>query len=69
MIFVAAAPEASAGTFNELMDHVAQGFEALGTAILVAGVVWSFVLAAAAVRRTGWSAAVMAGIPVLQGGE
>ena len=28
------------------MDHVAQGFEALGAAILVAGVVWSFVLAA-----------------------
>jgi hypothetical protein len=29
------------------------GFEALGTAILVAGVIWSFVLAAVAVRRSG----------------
>ena len=38
------------------MDHVAQGFEVLGTAILVVGVIWSFVLAAVAVRRSGWSA-------------
>jgi uncharacterized membrane protein len=37
------------------MDHVAQGFEALGAAILVIGVVWSFVLAAVVVRRSGWS--------------
>jgi uncharacterized membrane protein len=56
VIFTAAAPEASAGTFNAVMDHVAQGFEALGTAILVVGVIWSFVLAAAAARRSGWSA-------------
>jgi uncharacterized membrane protein len=35
------------------MDHVAQGFEALGAAILVAGVIWSFVLAAVAWRRSG----------------
>ena len=56
MIFTAAAPETSAGTFNEVMDHVAQGFEALGTAILVVGVIWSFVLAAVAVRRSGWTA-------------
>jgi uncharacterized membrane protein len=56
VIFTAAAPEASAGTFNALMDHVAQGFEALGAAILLVGVIWSFVLAAIAVRRHGWSA-------------
>ena len=56
MILTAAAPEASAGTFNEVMDHVAQGFEALGTAILVVGVIWSFALAAMAARRSGWSA-------------
>ena len=56
MILTAAAPEASASTFNATMDHVAQGFEALGAAILVVGVIWSFVLAAAAVRRSGWSA-------------
>jgi uncharacterized membrane protein len=35
------------------MDHVAQGFEALGAAILVVGVVWSFVLAVVAWRRSG----------------
>jgi uncharacterized membrane protein len=56
MILAATAAEASAETFTTLMDHVAQGFEALGAAILVAGVIWSFVLAAAAVRRSGWSA-------------
>jgi uncharacterized membrane protein len=56
VILTAAAPEASASTFNALMDHVAQGFEALGAAILVVGVIWSFVLAAVAARRSGWSA-------------
>jgi len=56
VILTAAAPEASASTFNALMDHVAQGFEALGAAILVVGVIWSFVLAAVATRRSGWSA-------------
>ena len=55
MILAAGAAEAPAGTFTVLMDHVAQGFEALGAAILVAGVIWSFVLAAAVVRRSGWS--------------
>jgi uncharacterized membrane protein len=56
MILAAAAAEASAGTFTELMDRVAQGFEALAAAILVVGVTWSFVLAAMAARRFGWSA-------------
>jgi uncharacterized membrane protein len=55
MISAAGAAEAPAGTFGMLMDHVAQGFEALGAAILVAGVIWSFVLAAVVVRRSGWS--------------
>jgi uncharacterized membrane protein len=50
---VAAAPNE---TFTELMDHVAEGFEALGAAILVVGVIWSFVLAAVVARRSGWSA-------------
>ena len=45
MIFAAVAAEASTGTFTGQMDHVAQGFEVLGAAILVVGVVWSFVLA------------------------
>jgi len=56
MILGVAAPEASAEPFTTLMTHVAQGFEALGAAILVAGVIWSFVLAAVTARRSGWSA-------------
>ena len=56
MILAAAAAEAPAGTFTELMDHVAQSFEALAAAILVVGVIWSFVLAVMAARRFGWSA-------------
>ena len=35
------------------MDHVAQGFEALGALILVLGVLWSVVLALLAWRRPG----------------
>ena len=56
MILAVVAAEASAETFTGLMDHVAQGFEALGVAILVVGVIWSFVLAVVAGRRSGWSA-------------
>jgi uncharacterized membrane protein len=56
MILGAIAAERSAETFTALMTRVAQGFEALGAAILVVGVIWSFVLAAAATRRSGWSA-------------
>ena len=56
MILAAGAAETSAETFTELMDHIAQGFEVLGAAILVVGVIWSFVLAVMAVRRSGWSA-------------
>ena len=56
MILAAAAAGAPAGAFTELMDHVAQGFEALAAAILVVGVIWSFVLATVAARRFGWSA-------------
>src|SRR6266511_1908481 len=52
VILAAVAAEATAGTYTELMDHVAQGFEALGAAILVSGVTWSFVLAAVTLRRS-----------------
>ncbi len=45
--------QASGETFSRVMDHVAQGFEALGAAVLVAGIVWSFVLAVVAWRRSG----------------
>src|ERR1700722_10909997 len=55
MILGAVAAGASGETFAALMDHVAQGFEALGAAILVVGMIWSFVLAAVTVRRSGWS--------------
>jgi uncharacterized membrane protein len=36
----------------EWMDHVAQGFEVLGAVILVAGVVWSVILAMMAAHRS-----------------
>src|SRR4051794_27453157 len=38
------------------MDHVAQGVEALGAAILVVGVIWSVVLAGMTARRSRSSA-------------
>src|ERR1700760_3906228 len=56
MILTVATAQPSTETFTKLMEHVAQGFEALGAAILVVGVIWSFVLAAVVVRRSGWSA-------------
>ena len=37
MIFAEATAQASDETFTEVMDHGAQGFEALGAAILVVG--------------------------------
>ena len=37
MILAEGAAEASADTFTGLMDHMGQGFEALGAAILVVG--------------------------------
>ena len=48
-----ASVEPSSETFNTVMDHVAQGFEALGAAVLVVGIVWSFVLAVVAWHRSG----------------
>ena len=49
-------PAAEAGPFTGLMDHVAQGFEALGAAILVVGAIWSGVLGATAAKRSRSSA-------------
>ncbi len=40
-------------TFTTVMTHVAQGFEALGAVVLVAGVLWSAVLAVVAWHRSG----------------
>ena len=39
--------------YTTIMDHVAQAFEVLGTLILAIGVLWSFVLAVLAWRRSG----------------
>ena len=50
---LAASETTAASSFSTFMDHVAQGFEGLGTLILVVGVVWSFVLAVLAWRRSG----------------
>jgi uncharacterized membrane protein len=48
-----AASDTAASSFNTAMDHVAQGFEALGALILIIGVLWSFVLAVLALRQPG----------------
>jgi uncharacterized membrane protein len=55
MTLTALAPShpAVGSSFSMAIDHVAQGFEALGALILVVGVVWSFVLAIVAWRRSG----------------
>ena len=52
---LAASDAAAASSFNTAMDHVAQGFEALGALILVVGVLSSFVLAVLAWRPPGSS--------------
>ena len=50
---LAAGSQESASPFTTTMSHVAQGFEVLGVLVLVAGVVWSAVLAVLAWRRSG----------------
>lgn len=40
-------------TFTEVMDHVAQAFEALGALVLSGGALWSFLIGAMAWRRSG----------------
>lgn len=44
---------AGASSFSTAMEHVAQGFEALGALILIIGVLWSLVLAVLVWRRSG----------------
>jgi len=53
MILTAATAQPSTETFTELMDHVAQGFEALGAAIL-AGLARSNLLLVPLDRRDHW---------------
>ena len=50
---VAAASEGDGTSFTRAMEHVAQGFEALGAAVLVIGVVWAVTLAVLAWHRSG----------------
>jgi uncharacterized membrane protein len=40
-------------TFTEFMDHIAQGFEALGALILAVGTLWSLVIAGLTLRWSG----------------
>ena len=49
---ISTAPTAETGSFTGLMDHVAQGFEALGAAVLVLGAIFSVVVATTTLRRT-----------------
>jgi uncharacterized membrane protein len=53
LLGLATAQTEASSSFATVMDHVAQAFEALGAAILVAGVLWSFILAVVTLRRTG----------------
>jgi uncharacterized membrane protein len=52
MIVAATGADAPSGTFTEAMNHVAEGFEVLGAAVLIVGVIWSFIIAATALRRS-----------------
>jgi uncharacterized membrane protein len=55
LITLAASEAAADSSFATAMDHVAQGFEALGALILIIGVLSSFVLAGLAWRPPGSS--------------
>ena len=55
-------------TFAHAMDHVAQGFEVLGTLVLVAGVLWSFLLSALTWRRSAQPARAYAALRRSLGG-
>ncbi len=53
LLGLASAAAETAPSFATVMDHVAQGFEALGALILVLGTLWSFILAVITLRRSG----------------
>ena len=55
-------------TFAEVMEHVAQGFEGLGTFVLTIGTLWSFLLAGLTWRRSGQGRHVYAVIRQALGG-
>jgi uncharacterized membrane protein len=50
---LAVASAETPSSFTHSMDDVALAFEALGAAILVMGTIWSFILAAIVLRRSG----------------
>jgi uncharacterized membrane protein len=50
LVVASAEPPSS---FTNAMDDVALAFEALGAAILIIGTIWSFILAAIVLRRSG----------------
>jgi uncharacterized membrane protein len=53
LLAAASAGAGDASSFTTAMDHIAEGFEAFGALILIAGVLWALVLAALALRRAG----------------
>jgi uncharacterized membrane protein len=53
MIKLAGAAATQPRLFTEIMEHVAEGFEILGAALLVAGIIWSFMVAGRAWHRSG----------------
>ena len=55
-VILTAPPPRRGPKFHHADRSHGPGFEALGAAILVVGVIWSFVLAAVAARRSGCSA-------------
>jgi uncharacterized membrane protein len=53
LLALAVASAETPSSFTNAMDDVALAFEALGAAILVMGTIWSFILAAIVLRRSG----------------
>jgi uncharacterized membrane protein len=53
LLGLAAASAETTSSFTTTMDDVALAFEALGAAVLVIGTIWSFILAAIILRRSG----------------
>lgn len=53
LLGLAAASAETMSSFSTAMDDVALAFEALGAAVLVIGTIWSFILGAIILRRSG----------------
>lgn len=53
LLGMASSAAETTSSFTTAMDDVALAFEALGAAVLVTGTIWSFVLAAIILRRSG----------------